>query len=112
MLVSLWSIGAVAENFMVGDVKYDVRTDSTVTLKDGKKATGDFVVPSKVVNPKTGKEYTVNAIASSAFKKSMITSIEIPSTVKTLGSLATCTMPSAGQREVAGINNRNSVDLF
>ena len=89
MLVSLWSIGAVAENFMIGDVKYDVRTDSTVTLKDGKKATGDFVVPSKVVNPKTGKEYTVDAIASSAFKKSMITSIEIPSTVKTLGSLAT-----------------------
>ena len=77
---------AYAADFKVGEAKYQVLPDGTVELKEFKKATGDVLIPEKVTDPKTGKEYTVSAIGIEAFKKSPMTSVTLPQSVTTLGS--------------------------
>lgn len=93
LLISLCSLGMMAEDFKVGDAKYKVLPDGTVELKEYKKATGDVVIPGEVSNPKTGKSYTVSAIGREAFCKAPLTSIELPNTVTTIGSRAFAECP-------------------
>lgn len=82
------SISVFAAEFTAGGAKYVVLPDGTAELKEFKKATGDVVIPEKVTDPKGGAEYTVTAIGKGAFKKAPMTTITLPSTVKTLGDQA------------------------
>lgn len=79
---------AYAADFKVGEAKYEVLSGNSVMLKDYKKATGAVTLPSKVSDPKGGAEYTLTSIGKEAFKKSAITSITLPSTVKEIGEKA------------------------
>ncbi len=90
------NLSAWAIDFKVGDAKYEVLTDQTVRLKENKKATGDFVIPTTVTDPKTKKEYTVTALGKEAFKKSNITSVLIPKTITNIeeGVFKNCEMLS------------------
>lgn len=70
---------------------YD-ETNHTATLTDGKSATGDVVIPWKVV--RDGKEYKVVAVGDKAFCdydfvfNAKISSVAIPTTVTSIGSEA------------------------
>lgn len=97
------SFFAKGEEFKSGDMKFLVKTDGTVELKEYKKAQGVLTLPSEVSNPKTGKEYTITSIGKQAFKGSKLVSITIPNTVTQLGegcfqsnkSLETCNLPES-----------------
>lgn len=90
MIFTLGCVCAKAADFRVDGVEYKVTGTgpNTVELKNGKKAVGDFVVPSEVTDPKTNIKYEVTSIGQGAFKKSKITSVTIPSTVTNIENWA------------------------
>ena len=88
LLALIVNISAFGADFKIGDIKYEVLKDGTVKIKDAKKATGDFVIEPTVTDPKSGKSYTVSSIGKNAFKKSTITSVIIPESVKEIGNEA------------------------
>ncbi|MDE6257718.1 MAG: leucine-rich repeat domain-containing protein [Muribaculaceae bacterium] len=80
-LLLIFGVVAYAADFKVGDAKYQVLPDGTAALKEFKKASGDVVIPEKVTDIKTGKEYTVTSIGGNAFKGSSLTTITLPNTI-------------------------------
>lgn len=73
-----------AKNFKVDNITYSIQDDG-VQLKKAKNVTGDFVVPRMVFDPKTQRAYDVTSIGKGAFKKSAITGLLVPGTVKEIG---------------------------
>ena len=65
----------------VDNIDYDLYTDGTAWVADGKKAKGDVTIPSKI--EVDGKEYTVVGINSNAFSyNESITSVTLPDNLK------------------------------
>ena len=61
----------------VDNIDYELRTDGTAWVKDGKKAQGDVTILSKI--EADGKEYTVVGINTNAFSSNRsITSVTLP----------------------------------
>lgn len=86
LLIAILSIGlnAMAKDFKVGDAKYEILSDNSVSLKDYSKATGVIEIPETVTDPKTKTEYNVTKLGVSAFAKSAITGVVIPKSIKTI----------------------------
>ena len=83
MTALLLSIGmyVCAQGFTVNDVKYSGNADGTAVLKKYKHAEGKVDIPATVTNPKTGKVYTVTAIANMTFSNNKITELTIPNII-------------------------------
>lgn len=65
----------------VDNIDYELRTDGTAWVKNGKKAQGDVTIPSKI--EADGKEYTVVGINTRAFSSNeSITSVTLPDNLK------------------------------
>lgn len=65
----------------VDNIDYELRTDGTAWVKDGKKAQGDVTILSKI--EVDGKEYTVVGINTNAFSSNRsITSVTLPDNLK------------------------------
>lgn len=65
----------------VANIDYELRTDGTAWVKNGKKAQGDVTIPSKI--EVDGKEYTVVGINTRAFSSNeSITSVTLPENLK------------------------------
>ena len=65
----------------VDNIDYELYTDGTAWVEDGKKAQGDVTIPSKI--EVDGKEYTVVCINSNAFSSNeSITSVTLPDNLK------------------------------
>lgn len=65
----------------VDNIDYELRTDGTAWVKNGKKAQGDVTIPSKI--EVDGKEYTVVGINTRAFSSNeSITSVTLPDNLK------------------------------
>lgn len=65
----------------VDNIDYELRTDGTAWVEDGKKAQGDVTILSKI--EVDGKEYTVVGINSNAFSSNeSITSVTLPDNLK------------------------------
>lgn len=88
MLALMINISALAADFKIGEIKYEVINGDLVSVKDAKKAAGDVEIPAKVTDPKSGKEYTVALIAKGAFKKAPLTSITLPNTLQAIDEQA------------------------
>ena len=73
-----------ADDFVYDNLKYTTTSDKSVTLVDGKGASGEIIIPSEVRNNKN--VYTVTAIEHNAFEgNNSITAVTIPSSVSTIG---------------------------
>ncbi len=73
-----------ADDFVYDNLKYTTTSDKSVTLVDGKGASGEIIIPSEVRNNKN--VYTVTAIEHNAFEgNNAITAVTIPSSVSTIG---------------------------
>lgn len=73
-----------ADDFVYDNLKYATNSDNSVTLVDGKGASGEIIIPSEVRNNKN--VYTVTAIEHNAFERNnAITAVTIPSSVSTIG---------------------------
>ena len=78
------SVFSFADDFVYDNLKYTTSSDKSVTLVDGKRASGEVIIPSVVRNNK--KVYSVTAIAHNAFERNnAITAVIIPSSVSTIG---------------------------
>lgn len=65
----------------VDNIDYELRTDGTAWVEDGKKAQGDVTILSKI--EVDGKEYTVVGINTNAFSSNRsITSVTLPDNLK------------------------------
>lgn len=65
----------------VDNIDYELRTDGTAWVEDGKKAQGDVTILSKI--EADGKEYTVVGINTNAFSSNRsITSVTLPDNLK------------------------------
>lgn len=65
----------------VDNIDYELRTDGTAWVKNGKKAQGDVTILSKI--EVDGKEYTVVGINTNAFSSNeSITSVTLPDNLK------------------------------
>lgn len=65
----------------VDNIDYELYTDGTAWVEDGKKAQGDVTIPSKI--EVDGKEYTVVGINTNAFYyNESITSVTLPDNLK------------------------------
>lgn len=65
----------------VDNIDYELRTDGTAWVKNGKKAQGDVTILSKI--EVDGKEYTVVGINTNAFSSNTsITSVTLPDNLK------------------------------
>ena len=65
----------------VDNIDYELRTDGTAWVENGKKAQGDVTILSKI--KVDGKEYTVVGINSNAFSSNeSITSVTLPDNLK------------------------------
>ena len=83
----------------VDNIDYELRTDGTAWVEDGKKAQGDVTILSKI--EVDGKEYTVVGINSNAFSANeSITSVTLPDNLKYIndGAFSYC-------RNLENINN-------
>lgn len=61
----------------VDNIDYELNTDGTAWVKNGKKAQGDVTILSKI--EVDGKEYTVEGIYNNAFSSNeSITSVTLP----------------------------------
>ena len=83
----------------VDNIDYDLYTDGTAWVKDGKKAQGDVTILSKI--EVDGKEYTVEGIYYNAFSfNESITSVTLPDNLKYIndGAFSYC-------RNLENINN-------
>lgn len=77
---------AFAENeFKLNDMKVLVLANQTAEIKEYKKATGNYVIPSTVTDPKTKKSYALVSIGKEAFKGCNLTSVTIPATITNIG---------------------------
>ena len=66
-----------ADDFVYDNLKYTTTSDKSVTLVDGKGASGEIIIPSEVRNNKN--VYTVTAIEHNAFEgNNAITAVTIP----------------------------------
>lgn len=75
----------------VDNIDYELRTDGTAWVEDGKKAQGDVTILSKI--EADGKEYTVVGINTNAFSSNRsITSVTLPDNLKYInyGALSYC----------------------
>lgn len=75
----------------VDNIDYELRTDGTAWVKDGKKAQGDVTILPKI--EADGKEYTVVGINTNAFSSNRsITSVTLPDNLKYInyGALSYC----------------------
>lgn len=75
----------------VDNIDYELRTDGTAWVEDGKKAQGDVTILSKI--EVDGKEYTVVGINTNAFSSNRsITSVTLPDNLKYMnyGALSYC----------------------
>ncbi len=78
------SVFSFADDFVYDNLKYTTSSDKSVTLVDGKSASGEVIIPSVVRNNK--KVYSVTAIAHNAFERNnAIIAVTIPSSVSTIG---------------------------
>lgn len=77
---------AMAQSFTSGSFTYLPTSDNTVTLTASTITSGEVTVPQTVEND--GKTYTVTAIGESAFYRSSISSVVLPTTVTKLGKEA------------------------
>ena len=95
---------ANAEDFTVGDFKYTIMSDESVSIakSDGSTLSGEIVIPETVTY--NGKNYSVTSIGDDAFLHcSGLTSITIPNSVTYIGdhvfsycsSLASITIPNS-----------------
>ena len=83
----------------VDNIDYELRTDGTAWVENGKKAQGDVTILSKI--EVDGKEYTVVGINSNAFSANeSITSVTLPDNLKYIndGAFTYC-------RNLENINN-------
>lgn len=83
----------------VDNIDYELRTDGTAWVKNGKKAQGDVTILSKI--EVDGKEYTVEGIYYNAFSfNESITSVTLPDNLKYIndGAFSYC-------RNLENINN-------
>lgn len=83
----------------VDNIDYELYTDGTAWVKNGKKAQGDVTILSKI--EVDGKEYTVEGIYNNAFSfNESITSVTLPDNLKYIndGAFAYC-------RNLENINN-------
>ena len=83
----------------VDNIDYELRTDGTAWVKNGKKAQGDVTILSKI--EVDGKEYTVEGIYNNAFTfNESITSVTLPDNLKYIndGAFSYC-------RNLENINN-------
>ncbi len=88
-LSSSVSAGIAMVNGVWFNYDYDKETAEVIAPPDGKKYTGDMVIPSWFPYDEGESEsYTVTSIASEAFYMSDITSVSIPSTITTIGDKA------------------------
>lgn len=73
-----------ADDFVHDNLKYATNSDNSVTLVDGKRASGDVIIPSDVHYK--NKVYVVTSIEHNAFEgNNAITAVTIPSSVSTIG---------------------------
>lgn len=79
-----------AQDFSVEHINYRITStvDKTVQVINNPENTiiGDLTIPSKVNH--NGTTYSVTKIASAAFFDNQITSVTIPSSIKTIGKCA------------------------
>ena len=74
-------------SYKIGDLNYTLNeTDKTATVAYTSGATGDIVIPASVTYNET--EYAVVGIASNALYYTKITSVVIPSSVKSISGMA------------------------
>ena len=83
---SLLCITASAQSFSADGLSFTPTSDNEVTLSASETTTGSITIPQTVANG--SKTYTVTAIGEAVFKSTKITSIELPSTIKTIGNEA------------------------
>lgn len=83
---SLLCLTASAQSFNVDGLSYTPTSENEVTLSASETTTGNITIPETVTNG--SKAYTVTAIGEAVFKSSKITSIEMPSTIKSIGNEA------------------------
>lgn len=100
MVMALMTIKA--QEFKIGKVKYNITGPSSVEILEDKKATGELIIPSEVVDTSTGKTYTVTAVGKKAYKDSKITSVTLPSTINKIGDLAFANCKSLSKVEMSG----------
>lgn len=84
----LASASSYAYDFEYGGIYYNITdaTNRTVEVTEGTTSyTGQVNVPPNVSNGSTGIVYSVTKIGSNAFLNSKITSVTLPSTLKTIG---------------------------
>jgi len=73
-----------ADDFVYDNLKYTTTSDNSVTVVDGKRASGEVIIPFDVRNK--NKVYVVTAIEHNAFEgNNAITAVTIPSSVSTIG---------------------------
>ena len=73
-----------ADDFVYANLKYTTNSDNSVTVVDGKRASGEVIIPFDVRNK--NKVYVVTAIEHNAFEgNNAITAVTIPSSVSTIG---------------------------
>ena len=73
-----------ADDFVYDNLKYITNSDNSVTVVDGKRASGEVIIPFDVRNK--NKVYVVTAIEHNAFEgNNSITAVTIPSSVSTIG---------------------------
>ena len=73
-----------ADDFVYDNLKYTTNSDNSVTVVDGKRASGEVIIPFDVRNK--NKVYVVTAIEHNAFEgNNSITAVTIPSSVSTIG---------------------------
>ncbi|MBF1631062.1 MAG: leucine-rich repeat protein, partial [Prevotella sp.] len=73
-----------ADDFVYDNLKYTTTSDNSVTVVDGKRASGEVIIPFDVRNK--NKVYVVTAIEHNAFEgNNSITAVTIPSSVSTIG---------------------------
>ena len=87
LTLCLWATRAHGDTITINNLRYVGTPDRTAMLVDGKAATGDVVIPSRIGNRSV--RIPVTAIADEAFKNNKaITSVDMPSTLRSIGTQA------------------------
>jgi len=88
MTMLLWTIVALAQEFEVDGIKYDIMSTEDLTVEViGNGYSGDIVIPASVQYDEN--TYSVTSIRNQAFYEcSGLTSIDIPNSVTSIGNFA------------------------